>query len=664
MSGQGIHVSGNGASVSRTSAAQNACQPLGANEPTATAQGGVEAGKSSKNSRVAASPHRKRRDRQTEEHVDECLYSDDTKDHSKPIVQGSQTQGYPNGSKRFDWVKTLRIAGVQETQGSADGAQGKASSPHQECDVIECFARSSVSKSVQTAASTDGCCNDAKTFQVLENRSKTGRPETVTRHTPLHQVKPGRAQLGDLQVSESVGEGGVNDSRASSFHMTATGDSESRLKRRPDCSSIENRPGKSGKRMLSTEEMGGLDSRINYHLLKAGLRRTPSLRNALRVKKKTFGSRSPRKDGGKRLRTRTLLDLNFMAYSTKVAPRVEKLCPPCQERVDVPWQREVADCEAEYETFVETTDVGGFEEETSNVSREVATSVGEESQKRSSSIASRISTPDVKAKLSEAPVLSLMKTPQAPRKTFIRCIDLVVATKKKSQLSKLNGRKTSGVRYSYRRVDCSKSPLMGSYAPEEDCLVEPQVDEDVPENTKEESFPKPTTNEITEPDPSSTLTRMEIQDSVLHSNPAMKEYSELMSKAEEELTGLSSDVESTSVVAQVSNLATVLSRVIPKQMESMDAAQLRARWAELIDALEKERLGLPKIKTSSRRMGTGSPRDSGGVKRIAEQIKSAHQPEQGASSQKEKDLMAPEDISMSRARPLWRKVERKQEVVF
>lgn len=461
VSGPGPHMSGNSTTGSRgISAAQNGCQPLGAtNELAPIAQGcekvlreGVEVGKPTKNSRTFSSPHRKRRDRQTEHVDEECSYSDDMKELLK-TTGGENVQGYPNGSKRFDWVKTLRIGGavsVRENQACSDFAsqvQGKtSSSPHQklrESDELECVARdmkipTSVSKSVQTGGASAEDTSAKTSGVILEDRH----------------------------------------------------DSESRLKRRPDnSSSIENRPGKSGKKTLFPEEMGGLDSRINYHLLKAGLRRAPSLwktgpvRNALRVKKKTFGSRSPRKDGGKRLRTRTLFDLNLKAYSAKVAPHEAKLgdqaqprTRECQEGVDVQWQSEVADCEAEYETFVENTDVGlhDSDEDTSNVKREVLTSE-EEEQKRSSP--SSVSTLEAKAKLSEAPVLSLMKTPQTPKKTFIRCIDLVVATKKKNQLSKINGRKPSGVRYSYRRIDCSKSPGTNSYGLHKDCQIKPQINE-------------------------------------------------------------------------------------------------------------------------------------------------------------------------------------------
>lgn len=71
------------------------------------------------------------------------------------------------------------------------------------------------------------------------------------------------------------------------------------------------------------------------------------------------------------------------------------------------------------------------------------------------------------------------------------------------------------------------------------------------EAAEKQSLPKCT-------EESSTVTAMELQDS----NCALRDCC--------------------SAVTPVSNLASVLSRVIPKQMEHMDAAQLRARWEELI----------------------------------------------------------------------------------
>jgi len=114
------------------------------------------------------------------------------------------------------------------------------------------------------------------------------------------------------------------------------------------------------------------------------------------------------------------------------------------------------------------------------------------------------------------------------------------------------------------------------------------------------------------------------------------------------------------VVDQVSSLACVLSRVTPKQME---AEQLQARWEEIFDALEKERLGLPKIKTGGRKIGVttriNSPRDSGGVKRIAEQLKSS------TKLDKAKGKDAPEEATVTKGRPHWSKIQQqKQAVVF
>ena len=177
-----------------------------------------------------------------------------------------------------------------------------------------------------------------------------------------------------------------------------------------------------------------------------------------------------------------------------------------------------------------------------------------------------------------------------------------------------------------------------------------------------------------------------LQDSLLQSmaqgkadNIALKEHSEHMNKLaflskacnahNDAASSRAPDCSSPSVVDQVSNLASVLSRAMPKQMERMDAEQLRARWEELIDALEKERLGLPKIKTGGRKSGgmtrTNSPRDSGCVKRIAEQMKSlrAAKVDKVGKSQKEKDIVL-EDAAMRKGRLYWNKVEQKQEVVF
>lgn len=63
---------------------------------------------------------------------------------------------------------------------------------------------------------------------------------------------------------------------------------------------------------------------------------------------------------------------------------------------------------------------------------------------------------------------------------------------------------------------------------------------------------------------------------------------------------------------------------LTRKVEDLKAS-VRARWEELTDALEKERLGLPKIRTGSSSdaaaMLSTSPRDSGCVKRIAQQVK-------------------------------------------
>lgn len=125
--------------------------------------------------------------------------------------------------------------------------------------------------------------------------------------------------------------------------------------------------------------------------------------------------------------------IQVVPHEEKLGLSKERECE--EEREDVQWQGEVADCcEAEFETFV---------------GEDIASNEGE-SQKRSSNASA--TSP---AKLFEAPVLSLMKASHAPKKTFIRCIDLMVASKKKNQLSKLNGHSkiSSGGRCSHRRLD-------------------------------------------------------------------------------------------------------------------------------------------------------------------------------------------------------------------
>ena len=472
---------------SKGSGAHNGCQHV-ANEVTVT-QGGekvfresVDAGRASKTFRTFSSPYRRRQERRTEEHVDDqCSYSDDMRDRLR--IGGANVQGYPNGNRRFDWVKTLRFGsvGVRDKHGCV------------------------VTSQVQNKDSF----SSQKEFEEVDPETwlrDSGEDENFRRGTKT-----------STSVSKSVQAGGPSPESIETCAWTSTDaddkrDSESRLKRRPDCS-IENRNGKSGNRDPSPDEMGGLDSRITHHLLKAGLRRAPSLcktpgnarpvpYNALRLKKKTFGSRSPRRDGGKRLRRRTLTDLNLMVGSVCAeerfpvkAPHGEKIVDKkenesqawqlkeeevrkCEDAIDTQWQQEVADYEAEYETFVEKTEDVGLhnnldaEEYTSIVNREVPTSgchSEEDAQKRSPS---SVSTQE-KAKLSEAPILSLAKTPPATKKTFIRCIELVVATKKKNQLANINGRKANpGCGYPYRRVDCSERPSTDGYGTlDKDCYV-------------------------------------------------------------------------------------------------------------------------------------------------------------------------------------------------
>lgn len=108
------------------------------------------------------------------------------------------------------------------------------------------------------------------------------------------------------------------------------------------------------------------------------------------------------------------------------------------------------------------------------------------------------------------------------------------------------------------------------------------------------------------------------------------------------------------VMDQVSSLACVLS----KKMEA-------ERLQEIFDALEKERLELPKIRTDCRnKIGattrTNSPRDSGGVKRIAEQLKMGSKQDK---SKEENDVV--EGGTITKGRPHWNRIQQqKQAVVF
>lgn len=108
------------------------------------------------------------------------------------------------------------------------------------------------------------------------------------------------------------------------------------------------------------------------------------------------------------------------------------------------------------------------------------------------------------------------------------------------------------------------------------------------------------------------------------------------------------------VMDQVSSLACVLSK-------KMEAEQLQ----EIFDALEKERLELPKIRTDCRnKVGvttrTNSPRDSGGVKRIAEQLKMGSKQDK---AKEENDVV--EGGTITKGRPLWNRIQQqKQAVVF
>lgn len=331
---------------------------------------------------------------------------DDMKEHSR--TGGANVQGgYPDGNKRFDWVKTLRFGGVtvREDQGCADltsQMDSKASSPIKEFTDV-----------------------DAETW--LRDSNEHERPTSM---------------------SKSVQAGG-NSSPDCRF--------DDPPRKRPD-SSI----GKPFcKRVGSpSEEIPGLDSRLAHHLVKAGLRRAPSFWRVpgirpvpggatLKMKKKAFGSRSPRKDGGKRFRRRTLFDPKPSSPSNHVGAKEDKN-EQCELKVETPAEaavtlQEVGDYEAEYETFVENTSDVGLQHRNKALDSEEYTSVVNREAHEDGTPQARKSPEKAEA---PAAVSSLTKPPPpATKRTFIRCIELVVATKKKSQvLSKLNGvRKDSGI---------------------------------------------------------------------------------------------------------------------------------------------------------------------------------------------------------------------------
>ncbi|XP_024363562.1 uncharacterized protein [Physcomitrium patens] len=621
-------------------------------------------------------------------HLEECSYSDDMKVNLR--IGGMNVQGHPNGSKQFDWEK-FRFQGTAGLRGNEE--------------FVEAI--------------------DSRILPKLN--SQVGFAEV---HAETWLSNGGTS----ISVSKSAQPGEGNSPAELAWTSTDGNDKqecENRGKRLPD-RRIENRHATSGMRDAdSPKEICGLDSRTAHHLLKAGLRRKPyfwktprlgPVPRILRLKKKTFGTRSPRKDCGKRLRRRTLFDLNLNLKTNLMSAGaaleegddensdsgsqpwqlMEEETGGSEETVDAQCQREVADYKAEYATFVENTAVRLHK----NSENEDYTSIIN-LQALTSGARSKVN----ELKLSEAPLVWLSKPSSQPaKKTYIKCVELVMAMKKKNRLCKLNGRKAFGDGYSYRRMDC----LVGS---KDNDGMEKELHNRADGNGGGASHNTEGANEdqvIREPvEPPETccwdtVNRRDVKFSGFQNFPSATTLAEaremklfedsLLQSAEQEeahslaikghsentynlafMTNLHCDEgipppsnPESSIVDQVSSLASVLSRVMPKQMDSMEAEQLRARWEELIDALEKERLGLPKIKTGGRKIGvttrTNSPRDSGSVKRIAEQMKSfgattLNLEKEGVSIiQKEKDGL--EDVGISKERAHWNKVEQKQAVVF
>ncbi|XP_024363058.1 uncharacterized protein [Physcomitrium patens] len=385
--------SGNSTAGSRASSTYYGC-PHGATE-TGPVQKvlseGVECGKlSNKKSRTIASPYRKRVEIPTEEVVEECSYSDDMQDHLR--TDGADMEGYPNGSKRFDWVKTLRFggAGVRGELGCADFASevnGKSSSSQKE------FAE--VDPETWLRDSGEHECYHARNGAI---------PPSKTKSVQDGRVSSDSAHIETYSQCQTDVEHDRNDHN------------ENRQKRRLDRSikTSKRTPSPSPDAHAHYDEVGGLDSRLAHHLVKAGLRRAPSFwrvpgisrvpsnpRNLKKKKKKkktTFRSQSPTKDGGRRCRRKTLFDSTPLVNpnpAQALAPeeifggrrddenhlwrfKEEKQTPrECDHAVDGQWHKKNADYEAEYETFVENTDVRLHEnlenEYTSVVNREAPT---------------------------------------------------------------------------------------------------------------------------------------------------------------------------------------------------------------------------------------------------------------------------------------------------
>lgn len=418
----------------------------------------IQVGKRNNKSRTFSSMQRKGQKREL---MDECSYSDDIKEHSR--TSGANVQGYPDGNKRFDWMKTLHFGrgNVCENHGCVDFTSqigSKPSSPQKEFRDI-----------------------DAETW--LQGSSE-------------HECFPRETVISTL-ISKSVQAGGsffpkegVDTCAQTPIDLDDKHKPKSMSKKKPNSNFVDNRFGQPSKRLGSLDDMMGLDSRLAHHLVKVGLRRAPSfwrvpgirpMPNAtLKLKKKTFGSRSPKKDGGKHLHRKILFDHHLnCSPEEKIGTRKQNVNQQCELKVEptrksdeatdhAQWQKEVGDYEAEYETFVENTDVGvhntlDSQEYTSVVNREALTSLHsseEDGPKRSPSNC-MVSTQE-KARHSEVPVVSLTKPPPpTTKKTFIRCIELVVATKKKNQFSEINGCKACGIigYKSHRRVlECSERP--------------------------------------------------------------------------------------------------------------------------------------------------------------------------------------------------------------
>lgn len=356
---------------------------------------------------------------------------------------------YPDSNKRFEWVKMLRSSGIG-LHGSSERGEYLVKPNDESAPEIESSGIDAAQKTVGELAnfwSGDDC--------------DTADYSGVSTTSPSKSVQA--SGTSPIAATEDVQEHEVALVLDNQDDHNGSG---SRVKRGPE-PGLEHRPMKSGKKSASpSDDMGALDSRTALHLLKAGLRRVPSFKTTpvsspfpsnLRSKSKSLGVRSSKKDGGKRLKKRgrgdvpkkPVLAMNEEDERVNDTTLMEDI-PKSEElrkqeeakQKAAEWQKpEMSNYEAEYETFVDASDESGRSCEVVDSCQEpLGVSGGLSEDKDSKQSPSSITTQE-KWTLSEAPVVSLVKTPKSTKKTFIRCIELVGAIRNK-ELPKTSQRKS------------------------------------------------------------------------------------------------------------------------------------------------------------------------------------------------------------------------------